>query len=333
LIKEIDIQEWQKYTDESADENPFLHTKWILSISSQYKLPIIILGYFENQKLISAIPFVEKKIYFKKDKLISLPFTDYISYANDIPDKFIWLLKDYIKNDYSSAEIRSHVSCTDKTDATLLRHYLRLDKGYEDIKSAYHKNNRRNIKQSEKHQLTFKISRDINTINEFCALNILTRKKHGLPPQPKSFFTTIVKNLFDHDLGFVATVYSGEKAIASAIFLTHKKTIIYKYGASANNYLKLKPNNFLMDSVIKYSCHNNYTFFDFGICPKDNTGLRRFKLGWGATEENICYVLINHKGINSYHKKRYHKIFHSIFKMLPSKLNVFLGEILYKYVA
>jgi hypothetical protein len=302
-------------------------------LSAQYKLPIKILGYFENNTLISAIPFVEKKTCFNRIKLISLPFTDYISYGKELPDTFISLLKVYLNKKYTSIELRSWVSLINKPKPAFCRHFLNLDIGYENIKLGYRKNTHRNIIKSKKNNLTFKISKDIASIDEFYKLNILTRKKHGLPPQPKSFFINIYNYLFENNLGFVATVYTDKKAIASAIFFTYKNTIIYKYGASDSKNLILRPNNFLFDSMLNYACNNNYSFFDFGICSKNNFGLRRFKLGWGTIEEDISYVLINRTGIHPYNKKNVNNIIHTIFKILPSKLNVLLGELLYKYIA
>ena len=333
MIKEIDIQQWQKYTEESLNDNPFLHVQWLLLLSTQYKLSIKILGYFENNTLISAIPFVEKKTSFNRIKLISLPFTDYISYVKELPDQFILLLKDYLSTKYTSVELRTQISMAGKSEPTFCRHYLNLDMGYEKIRLGYRKNTYRNIIKSAKNNLTFKISSDLKSIDEFYKLNILTRKKHGLPPQPKSFFINIFKYLFECNLGFVATVYTDNKAIAAAIFFTYKNTIIYKYGASDSKHLILRPNNFLFDSVLKYASDNKYSLFDFGICSRENTGLRRFKLGWGAKEEDISYVLISKTGIHPYNKKNYNKIVHYIFKTLPSKLNVLIGAILYKYAA
>lgn len=332
MIKEININEWQLFSEESNCLSPFLHKQWLLLISSQYKLPVKILGYYENEQLVSAIPFVEKKSFFNRKKLISLPFTDYISFQKNLPENFIKQLKEYSLNKYTSVEIRNQVQFTDNSNSTFYRHYLNLESGYENLKTGFKKNNKRNIKKADKNNLTIKISKELKSIEEFYKLNILTRKKHGLPPQPKSFFHNITKYLFENNLGFVATVYMKEKAISSSIFFTFKNSILYKYGASDYKYIHLRPNNLLFDSILKYACENNFAFFDFGICSKENTGLRRFKNGWGASEENISYVLINKNGVSSYNKRNYNVIFYKIFKILPSKLNVFLGEFLYKYM-
>ena len=331
MIKEIDISGWREYTAASSNESPFLHEQWLLLLSEQYKLRLIILGYFENEKLVSAIPFVENKLFSGKTKLISLPFTDYISYAEKLPDTFILELKDYVSSRDISAELRSDVSYTDKSEAAFFRHFLKLDEGYNSIRHAYKKHNQRNIKKALKNGLSLKIAKDMDSLNEFYWLNVLTRKKHGLPTQPRSFFKNICQRLFNNGLGFVASVYYKEKVIASAVFFIYKNTIIYKYGASDSEKLYLRPNNFLFDEVIKYACEQHFKLFDFGICLKENTGLERFKLGWGATEEEISYVLIDKNGFHTYNKKNYNKFFHFILKILPAPLNVLLGEIFYKF--
>src|SRR4030066_163040 len=47
---------------------------------------------------------------------------------------------------------------------------------------------KRNIKKSEREGVEVKILNSLESLNEFYKLNCITRKKHGLPPQPYNFF-------------------------------------------------------------------------------------------------------------------------------------------------
>ena len=65
--------------------------------------------------------------------------------------------------------------------------------------------------------LTAKISRSKRSLAAFCRLNCLTRKTHGLPPQPDSFFDNIHKNIIAEDKGFICLGYYDDKVIAGVV--------------------------------------------------------------------------------------------------------------------
>src|SRR4029077_12195704 len=84
----------------------------------------------------------------------------------------------------------------------------------------------------------------------FYRLHLETRRRLGVPTQPKSFIDRFPA-LFDAGRGGVWLVRDGEEPIAAAVYLTHGKLVTYKYGASAASALKKRPNNLLMLEVIR----------------------------------------------------------------------------------
>ena len=129
----------------------------------------------------------------------------------------------------------------------------------------------------------------LDSMQTFYRLHCQTRRGHGLPPQPARFFESIARHLLGSGKGILATAWSGEKAVASAVLLHHGRHAIYKFGASDEASRHLRPNNLLMWELIQWAALRGFTKLDLGRTSLGNAGLRRFKLGLGAREEKVEY--------------------------------------------
>ena len=77
---------------------------------------------------------------------------------------------------------------------------------------------------------------------------------------------------------------------AATILLKLGRHAIYKFGASDERLQEFRANNLAMFEGIKYLAEAGAEILHFGRTEKENEGLRRFKLSWGATEEEIRYA-------------------------------------------
>src|SRR5215475_1414626 len=93
---------------------------------------------------------------------------------------------------------------------------------------------------------------------EYYRLHCLTRKRHGLPPQPATFFQKIQEHIIAGNFGFVTLVSYKGRNIAGAVFFTFGHRAMYKFGASEIAYQHLYPNYLLFWHVILWLCRNNY---------------------------------------------------------------------------
>src|SRR5205823_295553 len=116
-----------------------------------------------------------------------------------------------------------------------------------------------------------------------------TRKRHGLPPQPVSFFLNIYEEVIKAGLGFLVMAKSGSRPVAAAVFFHHGKSAVYKFGASDESFQELRGNNLVMWEAIQSLARRGFKTLHFGRTSPANAGLRRFKLAWGTTEETISY--------------------------------------------
>ena len=123
----------------------------------------------------------------------------------------------------------------------------------------------------------------------FYALHVRTRKRQGVPVQPRGYFVRLWQRILEPGLGFCLLAESGDRPIAGAVFLAWKNTVVYKYSASDHRYLGLRPNYVLLWEAICWSGANGYETLDFGRTDLDHSGLRHFKSSWGAREEPLVY--------------------------------------------
>src|SRR5690606_24643032 len=82
---------------------------------------------------------------------------------------------------------------------------------------------------------------------------------------------------------------AGRTPIAGAVFLHFGRLATFKFGASLQPWQHLRPNNLAMWHAIEWHAQHGFAELDFGRTAPGNSGLRRFKLGWGAVEYPIRY--------------------------------------------
>jgi lipid II:glycine glycyltransferase (peptidoglycan interpeptide bridge formation enzyme) len=162
----------------------------------------------------------------------------------------------------------------------------------------------------------------------------VTRRRHGLPPQPLRFFENVVRCVLEKDHGFVATARWKDKPLAAGVFFHHGRKAFYKFGASDYAFQGLRPNNTLFWEVIKRYADNGFDTLHLGRTSLANEGLRRFKLGFGAREERIEYYKYDFVR-RTFVRQIDHSAadFRPLFRCMPLPILRLAGEILYPHLS
>ena len=292
----------------------------------------------EDGKLSALIPLMEIKSFLTGKRGVSLPFTDACHPIAQGSNQFKELLKHVCehgkKAGWRHIELRgAHNGLNPSTFYTThYSHSLKLDQDHGKIFSSLKSNVKRNIKRAHKERLQVTRSNTWKAVMAFCRLNCMTRKEHGLPPQPLSFFKNIFNHIISAGKGFVALAVHQKKPIAAAVFFHHGNQGMYKYGASDPKYLSLRPNNLIMWEAIRWYCRNRYKTLCFGRTEPENKGLLQFKRAWGTREKTLNYYkydLIRNCFIT---KRAGLKTSYNFFKHMPPPLLRLTGNILYRHV-
>jgi Acetyltransferase (GNAT) domain len=193
---------------------------------------------------------------------------------------------------------------------------------------------RRAVRKAEKDGVTVEFSQSPEAVRTFYRLQCLTRRRHGLPPQPFQFFSNIQRHILSKNQGIIAIAEHRGKKIAADVFFFLGGRAIYKYGASDMEQQHLRGSNLVMWEGIKWLARNGVRSLHLGKTSRLNEGLRRFKLNLGAREETIDYVKFDLRqdrfvtetdGITGWHNR--------VFRILPGPLSRTAGRLLYKHWA
>lgn len=340
IINPASYPEWNNLALSAQDYSVFHSAEWANVIHSTYKYQPLYYVYKDSEEVNALIPLMIVDNHLAGKKAVCLPFSDYCAplLLNDntvFEDLFKKILV-YLKfQNIDSLEIRGGTNFLKNIDSSncFYVHRLELRKSDEELFAGFKGATRRNIKKAVREGIAVKVENTMESVNGFYNINRVTRRDHGLPPQPRLFFENIFSEFISKKKGFVINAFYKDELVASKIFLHFGDKAIFKFGASIKAYQHLRANNIIIWEAIKLYNKLGYKELSLGKTELENTGLRRFKLGWGASEEidnTYRFSLKNNKFIRF---KSYTVGFHNqLFKKMPLIVLEFISEILYKYM-
>jgi hypothetical protein len=278
------------------DATVFHTSAWARVLSETYGyLPTYFFS-MEKDQLVGLLPFMEIRSWITGTRGVSLPFTD--ASAPILPDGFGFeeamaqVIDLAESRGWRTVEIRGRAPGMEHLPASAeyLSHDLDLTGGEESLFSRYRPNVQRNIRKAEREGISVSEDRTPEGLMEFYRLNCLTRREHGLPPQPIRFFELLREHVLEKGLGFLMMARYKNKAVAGALFLLFGGKAIFKYGASDRRYQAFRANNLVFRDVIRLLCRNGVRKLSFGRTDPFHEGLRRFKRSWGTTNTTLRYV-------------------------------------------
>ncbi len=216
---------------------------------------------------------------------------------------------------------------------TYIGHTLDLTKGEKALYSGLRDSTRRNVKKAEKEKVEVRVEKTREAMGEFCRLNRLTRREHGLPPQPYRFFEKVHRDIISKESGFIALAYFQGKAIAGSVFFHFGDQAIYKYGASDKTYQHFRANNLVMWEGIRWFAERGFKSFCLGRTELENEGLRQFKNGWGPVERQIKYFRYElRKSAFVLGKGKGEPAYACLFRATPIPVLNVIGSLLYRHM-
>jgi len=318
----------------------FFHSSaWAKVILESYKYQPLYFTAIDKNALFILLPLMEVNSFFTGNRGVSLPFSDYcnpiIEGNINFKDVLNHILEYGRNRNWKFFEIRGGQDFLQDVSpfSCFYNHTLNLSQDEDKIFSNFRESTRRNVKKALKECVEINIFKSLESINRFYQLNCITRKTHGLPPQPYYFFKNIYDSIISRDFGFVVLASYKKRTIAGAVFFHLGKKAFFKYAASDRTYQSLRPSNLVMWEGIKWYCKNGYESFCFGRTAVENRGLRQYKAGWGTKESIIKYYRFDvKKGDAIEGSSGASRIQNIIFSKMPITLLKFIGSLSYKHI-
>lgn len=304
-MKNIDILQpddvhWRDFVEQNDESTVFHHPAWIQLISECYHHKPFILSVVDAHGRIHAgVPMVEVNSLLSGHRWVSLPFTDHCSPLYDDPQWLVYLIDFFLESviDGSLPKIELRWDYPIMPDSYKSSQYiltcLELCKQSDVIAKRIEPKYRRAPRVAQERGANWQLGSSLNDLNTFYCLHTMTRQRLGVPVQPKRFFNLLWKNIIEPGMGFFLHVYKDNICLSSAVFLHWKHTLIYKYSATSDLERKIRPNDLMMWTAIKWGCEHGYTKLDMGRTDKDQEGLRHFKRRWAAEEKPLIYTIFS----------------------------------------
>jgi hypothetical protein len=318
----------------------FFHTScWARILQESYGYLPCFLGEVAGDHFTALLPCMEVRSPLTGIRGVSLPFTDYctplLPENSSLQSLFEALARHGREARWRSLELRPGSLLPEEMPpcSQWHHHILDLSKGETALFRGLRESTRRNIKKAERSEVEVTLETSTRAAEQFYRLNCLTRKGHGLPPQPFRFFLEIQKNALTGGHGMIALAHHQRNPVAGAVFFHFGTRAVYKYGASDRLRQHLRANNLVMWEAIKWYANKGFQQLSFGRTEPENEGLLQFKNGWGASEEKLLYCrydlgrsafLRDQPMVKGWHNK--------MFAALPLSLLRLAGRLLYRHV-
>ncbi|MGH8899576.1 MAG: lipid II:glycine glycyltransferase FemX [Egibacteraceae bacterium] len=339
ITLEIDDSRWVEFTQGCPDATPFHHPSWARLIAECYHYRAFALASRDRHgQIVAGLPVVEVGGPLRRRRWVALPFTDQcplLARSETARAGLAEELDDTRRQaGIAQLEVRDDLAApAAQARETAVTHRLHLDDDPDAVYQRFKRLSvRKGIARAQHNGVVIRRGESPLALTEtFYRLHLQTRRRLGVPVQPRRYFEFLWRAMIEPGRGFLLLAYDDTTPIAGAVFLAWNGTVIYKYGASDARYLGLHPNHLVMWTAIRWGCERGFATFDFGRSDLDSKGLRQFKSGW-ATERSLVYTTLADRPA----APQGHQLRHAASAMIrrcPPWVCRVAGELLYRYAA
>lgn len=340
VVNPLECSQWDTLVSVFRERSFFHSAAWARVLHETYGHSPCYFCSFSDGKLRQALPVMEVSSALTSRRGVSLPFSDFcppLSAEGNLAPLFEAALE------YGKDRKWKYLECRDESwraqnltvpSVAFHSHAVLLKDGEDTLYKHLDGAVRRGIRKAENAGVRVEFSTTLGAVRTFFGLHCLTRKRHGLPPQPFRFFENIARYALAAGHGFVATARLDEAPLAASLFLHFGSEAIYKFGASDYAFQQLRPNNLVMWEAIKHCASKGFERLHLGRTSIANEGLRRFKLGFGAHEEKCGYRKYDFsKRAFVTSEDRAESWMNHVFRSFPPALLRLSGEVLYPHLS
>jgi hypothetical protein len=333
---------WPRFLKRHARASIFHTSGWLEALHRTYGYePVVYTTSAPDQELTSGVAFCRITSWLTGRRLVSVPFSDHCQPLGDPEDlkDLILSLKDHLDQEkWKYVELRPLTRCGYDLEGQALLpsseqyyfHSLDLRPDLNVLFHDFHRNSVRSIRRAEREQLSYEEGRSESILSKFYSLLLLTRRRHGLPPQPIAWFRNLIDSLGENLVIRIAS--KDGRPVASILTLIYKDTLVYKYGCSDARFHKLGGTTLLFWKAIQESKQHGAQQFDLGRSEVENAGLAEFKERLGAQRSQLSYFrLVSHRK-NGLSRGLELQIFRHAFSLLPNSLLTAAAKTLYRHV-
>jgi hypothetical protein len=340
-IDPIEDERWGRFLQCHPAASIFHTPGWLEALRRTYGYePVAFTTSPPGQELTNGTPFCRISSWLSGRRLVSLPFSDHctplVEGSEQLAELLSSLRESFDQEKWKYVEIRADDSILPDCGAfagskIFVFHRLDLRPSQDEIFRNFHRDCvQRKIRRAEQASLAYEEGRSESLLAKFYHLLLVTRRKHGLPPQPVAWFRNLITCLGDQVQIRVAS--KDGDPIASILTLRYKHVLVYKYGCSDRRFNHLGGTQLLFWKAIQEAKNDKLSEFDLGRSDCDNAGLVKFKDRWGATRSMLNYSRLAVRHSQAVSTAAQTPVAKYLFTHAPDSLLAAAGRMLYKHI-
>lgn len=331
---------WDGFVKTHPDASVFHQVEWLRALKTCYGyVPLALTLSPPGSPLENGLVLCEVRSLFTGNRLVSIPFSDHceplVKDSSELECFVTHLTKRVEEDRWKYFELRPVLYTLDEKKSIGISqnyyfHRLDLRPTEQVLFKRFHKDSvQRKIRRAEREALRYEEGSSETLLRHFYRLMIMTRRRQGLPPQPLSWFRSIVTCMGKD--AQIRVALKGETPVASIFTLTTKRSLIYKYGCSDSRFSNLGGTALLFWNAIQQAKANRFEELDLGRSDVSNTGLITFKEHWGAERSAVNYWRYPLRSASS-NPERLIKYARTLISVAPDQALVMFGNLLYRHV-
>ena len=295
----------------------------------------------DGEPLRNGIVFCGIRSWLTGRRLVSLPFSDYcdplVDDERDLDGLLAQARRERARGGWGHIELRVRDAIrpggfSAGTPMQYCLHTLDLTPAEDLLFRSFHVSSiQRKIRRDGKEGLTCEKGRGPELVRAFYRLQVQTRLRHRVPPQPFEWF----RHLADC-LGNALTIRiarRGRDVVAGVVTLAHGSTVVYKYGASDAAFHPLGAMPFLFWHVIRDARASGCLTLDLGRTAVEQRGLLTFKDRLGAARSPLAYWQhpARERAVRPF-RAAASRVARQVLDRAPAGLQAATGRLLYRHV-
>jgi CelD/BcsL family acetyltransferase involved in cellulose biosynthesis len=341
IIDPLTDARWDDLISRHPKATAFHKKEWLAALRETYGYePFAATSAGPGEPLADGLVACRVRSWLTGTRIVSLPFTDHCDplAVHEAGEErlFTRMLEESQRGRCKYLELRPlsaplAMQSGFQPSETYCFHELDLAPTIEELHKNLHKDSiRRKIRRAEEVHLEYETGRSNALMEAFYDLLLITRRRHHLPPQPKSWFRNLLKHM--GDAACIRVARKDGAAIAAILTLRHRGKLIYKYGCSDGAFHQLGAMPFLFWKLIEEGKGTGAKSIDFGRSDMENDGLIAFKSKFGAAKRTLTYFRHPRASKQSAGSLGDSQLARRVFSILPDGVLSAAGKVLYKHI-
>ena len=332
---------WAEFVERHPRASVFHTPGWLEALHRTYGYQPVVVAISEGgRELRSGMVFCQIDSFLTGRRLVSLPFADHceplVDRLEDLETILVYVQQEFQERTWKYIEIRPQSLsfgpwAVFARSETFYLHTLDLRPEADQLLRSFDKASvQRNLRRAEREGLTYEEGGSEELLDKFYRLLLLTRRRHKLPPQPRTWFRNLMACL---GAPFKVRVASKDgQPIASIITLRYKQVLVYKYGCSDPRFHNLGGMALLFWKAIQEAKQEGLEEFDLGRSDSDNPGLVAFKDHWGTTRSTLIYLRYPARNLQTKGETYSMRLARQVFARAPDGILRLAGKLLYRHL-